>query len=274
MNKFGKLLGPINRKYNHEQSCFITTEANPKKQTTGYILIRKCRGLRMLPKIHTCIPLTHADLEIRYYEDLGAVEDMPSNLIVEAYRRQVETDPKRVPYYLRCLKCVGGWRRDTDGKSIEHAISLEYASGRYADDDIPNAYKYFELDYDDPTLSDDTIVASFFSRLNDSPHDMEPRRQLWRIGDSRGSEKLKSAAEESMYRPWRLPSHDSSVINIALQECQILNRLWCTWVLRRKPAMILLFLCIQQRYETICSFLIENFFGGFSFCPVHIGLLW
>jgi len=121
---------------------------------------------------------------------------MSGELIVEAYRRQLETDPERATYYLRCLRSIGRWRGEIDDRAINHAVDMEYASGGYADHDVPDAYGCFQLDYRDKTLTDQAIIDSFFARLGDSANDMELRRQLWRIGDSRKSEKIKSVAEE------------------------------------------------------------------------------
>ncbi|EQL34025.1 ubiquitin thiolesterase [Blastomyces dermatitidis ATCC 26199] len=131
-----------------------------------------------------------------YYEDLGATEDMSTDLIIEAYNRQIETDPRQGPYYLRCLRYIGEWRSASDGGKINDLVALECSGSRYADDDIPRAYKYFQLDYRNRNLTDDDIIVSFFTRLRDTANDTETRRQLWRIGDSRGSEKIKSVAEE------------------------------------------------------------------------------
>ncbi|OJD19722.1 hypothetical protein AJ78_00345 [Emergomyces pasteurianus Ep9510] len=131
-----------------------------------------------------------------YYEDLGVTDDMSADLIIEAYNRQIETDPRRGPYYLRCLRAIGEWRRNSDGKKIDNLVTLECSGSRYADDDIPRAYNYFQLDYRNRNLTDDDIIGSFFAHLRDTTNDTEPRRQLWRIGDSRGSEKIKSVAEE------------------------------------------------------------------------------
>lgn len=125
-------------------------------------------------------------------------DDMSADLIIEAYNRQIETDPGRSPYYLRCLRHIGEWRRVTDGEKINNLVTLECSGSRYADDDIPRAYKYFQLDYGNRNLTDDDIIGSFFARLRDTANDTETRRQLWRIGESRGSEKIKSVAEERM----------------------------------------------------------------------------
>ncbi|KAL1959884.1 hypothetical protein VTO42DRAFT_1029 [Malbranchea cinnamomea] len=131
-----------------------------------------------------------------YYEALGAVDDMSNQLIIEAYNRQIATDPSRAPYYLRCLQTIGLWRGDPGGISIAQAVSIEYANGRYTDNDVPEAYRYFQLDYRDKSLTEDAILGSFFARVGDSADDMEPRRQLWRIGDHLKNEKIKAVAEE------------------------------------------------------------------------------
>lgn len=124
---------------------------------------------------------------------------MSADLIIEAYNRQVETDPRRGPYYLRCLRSIGEWRRNSDGEKIDNLVTLECSGSRYADDDIPRAYNYFQLDDRNRNLTDDDIIGSFFAHIRDTANDTEVRRQLWRIGDSRGSEKIKAVAEERMY---------------------------------------------------------------------------
>ncbi|PGH15104.1 hypothetical protein AJ79_02630 [Helicocarpus griseus UAMH5409] len=142
-------------------------------------------------------PSDQQDVEsMAYYKDLGVTMDMSADLIIEAYNRQVETDPQRAPYYLRCLRTIGQWRHNLDGRKITDFVTLECSGYRYADDDIPRAYSYFRLNYRDRNLTDDNIIGCFFALLRDTPEDTEPRRQLWRIGDSRGSEKIKAVAEE------------------------------------------------------------------------------
>lgn len=132
----------------------------------------------------------------RYYEDLGATEDMANSLIIHAYRRQVGVFPSRQPYFLRCLRSIAHWRGASTGSSLLEFVSSEYTNARYADDDIPDSYHYFQLDYFDKHLTDETIVGSFYARLQDSSSDLEPRRHLLRIGNHRGSARIKAAAED------------------------------------------------------------------------------
>ena len=130
---------------------------------------------------------------------------MSNELIIEAYRQQNRIIPSRNSYYLRCLRSIGHWRGPVDGKTINDFVELETTNGKYADDDVPDSYSYFNLDYyRDFALSDDSIIGSFYARLEDTPNDMEPRKHLWRIGDYRKSEKIKAAAEESACLPFIL----------------------------------------------------------------------
>ncbi|KAF3897601.1 Ubiquitin carboxyl-terminal hydrolase [Trichophyton interdigitale] len=139
----------------------------------------------------------NSQLKAPFYEHLGAVSDMSNELIIEAYRQQNKIIPSRNSYYLRCLRSIGHWRDPVDGKTINDFVELETTNGKYADDDVPDSYSYFNLDYyRDFSISDDAIIGSFYARLEDTPNDMEPRKHLWRIGDYRKSEKIKAAAEE------------------------------------------------------------------------------
>lgn len=125
---------------------------------------------------------------------------MSSELIIEAYRQQIKLAPAKANYYLRCLRSIGHWRDHVDGKTIQNFVGSEYETGKYADDDVVDSYEYFNLDYfKRSSINDDSIVGSFYARLEDTQNDMELRKHLWRIGDSRGSEKIKAVAEESMF---------------------------------------------------------------------------
>ncbi|CAI7606909.1 unnamed protein product [Penicillium pancosmium] len=131
-----------------------------------------------------------------FYEDLGAVEDMDASLIVEAYNRQISVDPSRSSLYLESLKAIGTLRRGQDWEIIDHAAQVAYAEGKYTNDDVIEAYKYFGLWHDDPNITEDTIIGKFYAFLSSTSHETEARQQLWRIGNSRGSERIKAASED------------------------------------------------------------------------------
>ncbi|KAL4788218.1 hypothetical protein BJX76DRAFT_200852 [Aspergillus varians] len=137
-----------------------------------------------------------------YYEDLGVVEDMLTSSIIEAFTRQVSVDPGRAPGYLRCLKEIGSLRGGEDAEAINRAVETAYTDGNlYTDSDVVEAYKYFGLSHDDPRLTEDSIIGKFYAYLSSTTQETETRRQLWRIGDSRKSERIKSAAEDRVATP-------------------------------------------------------------------------
>lgn len=132
----------------------------------------------------------------RFYEDLGALEDMSSGLIVEAYARQVSTDPENTPYYLKCLKNIALLRGGDDLDIIDQAVQVAYAEGKYTEDDVIEAYQYFGLWHEDPNLTEDAIIGKFYAFLASTNQETESRKQLWRIGDCLGSERIKAASED------------------------------------------------------------------------------
>lgn len=153
------------------------------------------------PLVHPLPPSAsfHSNLRLpwkRFYEDLGVVENMSSATIVEAYNQQVSVDPARAPFYLKCLKSIGTLRGGQDWDIIDQAVQVAYSEGKYTDDDVVEAYKYFGLWRDDPNLTDDSIIGKFYAFLSSTNQETEARQQLWRIGHSRQSERIKSASED------------------------------------------------------------------------------
>ena len=117
---------------------------------------------------------------------------MSSTLVVDAFNRQVSVDPGRTSPYLQCLKAIGELRGGEDGAIIDQAVQVAYAEGKYTDDDIVTAY-------DDTRLTEDSIIGKFYAFMSSTNQETESRTQLWRIGDSRRSERIKSAAEDSKF---------------------------------------------------------------------------
>ncbi|KAJ6014572.1 Peptidase C19 ubiquitin carboxyl-terminal hydrolase 2 [Penicillium herquei] len=151
------------------------------------------------------------------YEDLGAVEDMSSPLIIDSYQRQVEVDPENATRYLACLKEIVTLRGGEDGEIINQAVQQAYSEGRYTYDDVIEAYGFFGLHYGDQKVSDETIIEKFYALISasasDIHHQRDPapspstpspntnldsdiRRHLWLIGDSMGSQRIKAASED------------------------------------------------------------------------------
>lgn len=188
-----------------------------------------------------------SDQVIRCYEDLGVVEDMASTSIIEAFQRQVSVDPTRTPLYLKCLKTIGCLRGGQDGASIESAVQDAYEQGKFTDDDVSTAYEYFGLGRDDPYLTDDTIIGKFHALLKDTAHENESRRQLWRIGEYRQSEQIKSASEDSMYTGLRRYRNEVDLS----QEYRLLSRRRFFLVLKTRRLMTSSFPCTPPRYPVL-----------------------
>ncbi|KAJ5440824.1 Peptidase C19 ubiquitin carboxyl-terminal hydrolase 2 [Penicillium cf. griseofulvum] len=131
-----------------------------------------------------------------FYEDLGVMEDMSSLAVIEAYNRQVLADPGRTPIYLSALKAIGFLRGGKDEETIYIAVQAAYEQGKYTVDDVVGAYQYFNLHFDDPNLTEDSIIGKFYAFLSSTTQDTQARQQLWRIGDSRGSARIKAASED------------------------------------------------------------------------------
>ncbi|CAI7568146.1 unnamed protein product [Penicillium glandicola] len=131
-----------------------------------------------------------------FYEDLGVMEDMSSSTVIEAYNRQILADPSRTSIYLSALKAIGSLRGGQDKETIDIAVQGAYEQGKYAVEDVFAAYQYFNLHFDDPNLTEDSIIGKFYAFLSSTTQDTEARQQLWRIGDSRGSARIKAASED------------------------------------------------------------------------------
>ena len=124
------------------------------------------------------------------------MEDMSSSTVVEAYNRQISVDPGRTSLYLSALNAVGFLRGAEDKEIIDIAVQGAYEQGKYTVEDVVVAYQYFNLHFDDPNLTDDSIIGKFYAFLSSTTQETEARQQLWRIGDSRGSASIKAASEE------------------------------------------------------------------------------
>lgn len=180
-------------------------------------------------------------LSYSFYEDLGAVEDMSATMIVDAYQHQVQADPSRAPRYLNCLKAIGTLRGGEDWEIIDQAVQLAYSEGRYTDDDVVEAYRYFGLE--DPNLPEDAIMGKFYAFLGSTNQETEVRRQMWIIAQDRGSERIKAASED---REWILSFIASNLLTTGKAFPQS-NRLMFSLGLMIRLQMILLSPCTLQR---------------------------
>ncbi|CAG8129565.1 unnamed protein product [Penicillium olsonii] len=132
------------------------------------------------------------------YEDLGVTEDMSSDTIAYAYKQQVCADPSMAPHFLDCLKQIAGLRRSRgkDDRRLAKAVDEAYAAGNFASVDVDRAYTFFGLDPEDYNVDDNLILQCFYAYINSPTQEELARRQLWRIGKDRASDRLIAASEE------------------------------------------------------------------------------
>lgn len=127
---------------------------------------------------------------------------MSTPAIIEAYKRQVAEDATWMgPYYLSSLKRIAILRGGIDYDTIDRFVRGEYADGKYATEDVECSFSYFGLPFEDPGITDEHILGTFYSHRGSAGQETEARRELWRIGDFRQSERIKAAAEECILSP-------------------------------------------------------------------------
>ncbi|KAI1917411.1 ubiquitin-specific protease ubp2 [Ophidiomyces ophidiicola] len=184
-----ELLVLMKQRPKHEKDSYLmelaVESASPQ---FGYLL-----GSRNYERVRT-FPIGQNEENQSYYQDLGVMEDMSNDLLIEAYEQQIKSDPSRASHYFKCLRHIGLWRGE-GGAAIDDFIQVQYVNGKYGDDEIEDAYRFFQLDMKDTSLSEDTIIGSFCSRLEDSPDDGNARRYLRYIGYHRDSAGIKDVAE-------------------------------------------------------------------------------
>lgn len=133
------------------------------------------------------------------YAALGCLPDFSDDLVCFAFDQQISCDRKHAPYYLDCLTAIAN---DRDSDSLQVHVAEMKSQGAYGRSEIPQAYRYFNIDPEDAAqMSDEHILGIFQSRLESEPRhrEQELREQLRIIGESRGSAVLQDSASNSEY---------------------------------------------------------------------------
>ena len=129
----------------------------------------------------------------RWHAGLGATADFHDELIEFSYEQQLETDPYNTPYYLECLQGIAGGRHS---EALDTKVAIEASENRISLKDVRAAFKELGID-SRADFDDDTIIGTFQSRISDAPkQEVEMRRALKIIGQSRRSEKIELVASQ------------------------------------------------------------------------------
>lgn len=133
-----------------------------------------------------------------YYAGLGALGDFSDELILFAYDRQVETDPRNAAYYFECLQDLAIGRKSP---VLEEKVQILASQGQTNRKEVAKAYGYFGIDPLHSThLTDEIIIGTFRARLQDiSPTLEEETRNMLRIvGQARQSSAILQEASNAI----------------------------------------------------------------------------
>jgi ubiquitin carboxyl-terminal hydrolase 25/28 len=130
---------------------------------------------------------------------LGIPPDASDDLIIFAYRQQVETDPANGHHYLTYLIQI---KEERSSERLQTEVVIERSVGKFDYRQLAEAYRYFGFHVENPPSDDAYIIGTFQSRLQDAPmHGPQMREQLKVIGKHRKSSKILSIAEDCVYPP-------------------------------------------------------------------------
>lgn len=133
-----------------------------------------------------------------YYAGLGTRADFSDELILFAYDRQVETDPRNAAYYFECLQDLAIGRNSA---VLEERAQILASQGQTNRSEVAKAYGYFGIDpVHSAHLTDEIIVGQFRARLQDiSPVlEDETRNMLRIIGQARQSSQILQEASNAI----------------------------------------------------------------------------
>jgi ubiquitin carboxyl-terminal hydrolase 25/28 len=156
--------------------------------------IQRTLGYDKYERNRVVINLDEHEHEHPHYAGLGAVGDFADELIIFAYERQHECDPKNRPYYLECLQGIAKGRGSADlhEKSVM-AVSL----GEHTLTEVEAAYRFFAIE-PDTREGDDHIIGLYESRIDSAPRQKDEAREcLLIIGQARNSQKIQTVAMEN-----------------------------------------------------------------------------
>ncbi|KXT13990.1 hypothetical protein AC579_8847 [Pseudocercospora musae] len=147
-----------------------------------------------------CASLRRAQVsneEFPYYASLGALPDFGDKLVEFCFDRQCSCDPQRRSYYLECLQVIADSR--TNSESLQLKVATMASQDLVSRRDLSAAYRYLDIEQGDH-VDDERIVNLFHSRQSDlGKHAQEEARQaLYKIGLSRGSQRLINASKQTL----------------------------------------------------------------------------
>jgi ubiquitin carboxyl-terminal hydrolase 25/28 len=128
-----------------------------------------------------------------HYASLGVLDNFSDELLIWAYDRQCECDPRNKPYYLDCLSGFAIGRQSSD---LQTKVVMATSAGEFGLNDIEEAYRFFTLDPNE-NHTDDHIIGNYNSRIESAPRQKdEARICLRKIAKARNSDKIEAVAND------------------------------------------------------------------------------
>ncbi|KAI9052485.1 hypothetical protein LZ554_003829 [Drepanopeziza brunnea f. sp. 'monogermtubi'] len=129
-----------------------------------------------------------------WFRNLGAVDNFTDELIIWAYDRQCECDPRNKPYYLDCLEGIAQGRQSSD---LELKFTMAVSVGEFGLAKLEDAYKYFGLT-PGTKEGDDHVMGLYKSRIASAPKQKnDAMAALLIIAKHRNSDKIEALATDN-----------------------------------------------------------------------------
>jgi ubiquitin carboxyl-terminal hydrolase 25/28 len=128
-----------------------------------------------------------------HYASLGAVDNFTDDLIIWAYERQCECDPRNKPYYLDCLSGIANGRKSSE---LEVKVAMAASAGEVGLKEIEDAYNFLAID-PNTRDGDEYIIGVYNSRIESAPRQKDEARNCLRvIAKARDSKKIEAVAND------------------------------------------------------------------------------
>ena len=133
------------------------------------------------------------------FSALGIPPDASDDLVIFAYRKQVETQPDSTHFYLSFLVQIAD---DRTSEALQTEVAIERSAGKFDFNQLANAYRYFGFHVESPPSEDAHIIGTFQSRVQDAPMQASQMREhLKIIGSHRKSNIILDIAEDCTNSP-------------------------------------------------------------------------
>ncbi|KAF2758157.1 cysteine proteinase [Pseudovirgaria hyperparasitica] len=160
--------------------------------------LERALGCLDYPKDPASRHIANKDIpEHPFYGSLGVLSDFSDQLVIFAYKRQIESDPSNTAYYFECIEDLAKGR---NSETLATEVQILASQGQVNRKQVRQAYKYFNIDPDMSQTSDTFIINQYRARLADvsSNQERDMREMLRILGSARQSNEILHEASNSL----------------------------------------------------------------------------